>query len=153
TQADSAGCGLASGLQMLSFVERFAKSSGLLPTIQPFPRNIGIVGRVLRTGIIARVDDVQKDADFVVGVLSNARSELCVPIVHKGERVGVINLESNHENHFTPRHERFLANLADHAAIAIGNVRLFEERQMQIETLIKFRNLSLLLLSATSLQQ
>jgi GAF domain-containing protein len=97
------------------------------------------------------VADVRDDPDYMNG-LTDMLSELCVPIVHKGERVGVINLESRHLDAFTASHERFLINLADHAAIAIGNARLFDERQRQIDTLIKLRDLSLELLSADSLK-
>ena len=110
------------------------------------------MGRVLRTGIIARVANTSVDPDFMPPDILNIQSELTVPIVHKRERFGVINLESRHPDAFTALHERFLVNLADHAAIAIDNVRLFEERQIQIDILTMLHSMSLTLLSATSLQ-
>jgi len=135
----------------MTMVERRA-GVGNTPMIRLMEREIGIVGRVLRTGDIARVSDVRLDQDYFEGV-PGALSELCVPIVHEGQRVGAINLESFELDHFTASHERFMINLAEHAAIAIGNAKIFEERQRQIETLIKLRNLSLELLSAASLKQ
>jgi two-component system, NtrC family, sensor histidine kinase KinB len=152
TQADEAGCALLTDPENLSFSVRYPPSTNLPPMRRTWRRSEGIMGRVLRTGIIARVGDVQFDPDFRPGEIGEIRSELCVPIVHKDERVGVLNLESHRPDAFTELHERFMVNLADHAAIAIENARLFEGRQIQIDTLIKFRDLSLALLSATSLR-
>lgn len=153
TQADSAGCGLILDPEYVMLSERFPAASGRPPIRLPVKRGSGITDRVLRTGVAARVGDVRQDPDFQIGEIPDVLSELCVPIVHKGERVGLLNLESTRLDAFTESHERFIANLADHAAIAIENARLFEERRVQIDTLIKIRDLSLALLSATSLRE
>jgi PAS domain S-box-containing protein len=153
TQADAAGCGLIRDPEYVMLSERFSAASGRPPIRLPVKRGAGITGRVLRTGITARVGDVRQDPDFQIGEMPDVLSELCVPIVHKGERVGLLNLESTRLDAFSESHERFIANLADHAAIAIENARLFEERRVQIDTLIKIRDLSLALLSATSLKE
>jgi PAS domain S-box-containing protein len=152
TQADEAGCALASDPDFLSLSVRYPPSTDMTPHRGVIKREAGIMGRVLRSGAIARVGNVEGDPDFYPGEVLNIRSELCVPIVHNEERVGVLNLESTRPDAFTELHERFMVNLADHAAIAIENARLFEERQIQIDTLIKIRELSLKLLSATSLR-
>jgi GAF domain-containing protein/signal transduction histidine kinase len=153
TQADAAGCGLVSGSEYLSFIERYPKASEMMQLNQIIDRRVGVAGRVLKTGQIEMIGDVRDDPDYWRGNLSGMLSELCVPIRHNDRRVGVINLESRRLNAFNDFHKRFMINLADHAAIAIENARLFEERQLQIDTLIKFRNLSLDLLGATSLQE
>ena len=153
TQADSAGCGLLSGSEYLSLVERYPKSSEMMQINQIIDRNVGIAARVLKTGQIEMIGDIREDPDYRQSKLPGMLSELCVPILHNDRCVGIINLESSRLNAFNDFHKRFMMNLADHAAIAIENARLFEERQLQIDTLIKFRNLSLDLLSATSLQE
>ncbi len=152
TQADEAGCGLVADPEFLTLSVRYPPSANMPPLRGVVKRDAGIMGRVLRTGINARVGNVETDPDFYPGEVPGIRSELCVPIVHKHERVGVLNLESSRPDAFTELHERFMVNLADHAAIAIENARLFEQHQIQIDTLIKFRDLSLALLSASSLR-
>ena len=153
TGADLSGFVLSSSdPETLSMVERYGQSTRLPPITQTLRRNEGIIGRVMRTGVNARVGDVHADPDYAPSSLPGVMSELCVPIVHNGERVGALNVESRRPGAFTASHEQFLMNLAEHTAIALGNARLFDERQQQIETLIKLRNLSLELLSATTLR-
>ncbi|MEP7286659.1 MAG: GAF domain-containing protein [Chloroflexota bacterium] len=153
TQADLAGCALVSSETMLRYVERDPQGSTLTPLNESRDRESGIIGRVMATGKIAHIDDIQVASDAYSGSLSNARSVLCVPILRQQERVGVLILESRQVGAFTAVHEQFMVNLAEHAALAISNVRLFEEREAQIDMLIKFRKLSLDLLSANSLRE
>ncbi len=153
TQADAAGCGLVIDPDHISYTERYAKVHNMLPTTRIMLRGTGMVGQVLSTGDTIRMGDVRNNSHDLVGSVTGILSTLCVPINHKQERVGMINLESRRPDAFSPLHERFLVNLADHAAIAIENARLFQERQTQIDTLIKFRNLSLELLTANSLKE
>lgn len=134
----------------LTFFER-SRNSGITRN-RMITSSTGIVGRVLRTGVIARVDDVRADADYYQRYAESV-SELCVPITHQGTIAGAINVESPRLAAFTPSHERFMVNLAQHVAIALNNTQLFEERQQQIETLTRLRKFSLDLLSASSLNQ
>jgi diguanylate cyclase (GGDEF)-like protein len=53
----------------------------------------GIVGRVAAGGAPVALDDAPADPDYVE-TLPGARSELCVPIRHRGEIVAVLDLES-----------------------------------------------------------
>jgi NtrC-family two-component system sensor histidine kinase KinB len=151
TGADGAGCGLVTDPEFLNFSERYGPALNMPPTRRVLRLGDGVIGRVMHTGQIARIGDVRTDPDYRRFDLSGTLSELCVPIIHRHECVGILNLESRRLDAFTELHAQFIANLADHAAIAIQNVRLFEERQIQIDTLIKLRDLSLSLLSATSL--
>ncbi len=90
----------------------------------PWDAERGVVGRVLRTGRTARLGDVTRDPDTVVAS-ADTRSELCVPIVHDSRVEGVINLESNRPRAYTEAHQRFVEQLAQHAAIALSNARLY----------------------------
>ncbi len=67
-------------------------------------------------------------------------SLLYVPIVHKGQTLGVLGV-NNREKHdvFTDRHRDLLVNLATYAAIAIENARIHGQsirRQHEMRTLI-----------------
>jgi signal transduction histidine kinase len=52
-----------------------------------------------------------------------------VPIKREYRVIGVIALESSHAESFTEENVAFIVRLADHAAIAIDNARLFQELQ------------------------
>ena len=111
----------------------------------------GVIGQVLRTGSPARLDDTRLVPNYRQPADPPMRSELCVPIIYKGQRVGVLNLESRRLAAFNAAHERFLTNLAEHAAIALGTTQLFQRLEYQINTLQRLRALSLEILASGSL--
>ena len=73
-------------------------------------RGSGIVGRVAETGKAILLDDVT-DFPGYVETLAGTTSELCLPILHHGEVVALLNLES-------PRKAAFRGQLPLFAAIA-----------------------------------
>ena len=85
----------------------------------------GIIGRVARSGQLALVDDVSKDPDYM-DVVPGTRSQLTVPIVIENAVAGVIVLESPKRGGFTQEHADFVENLAEHAAVAMSNARLYQ---------------------------
>ncbi|MGH2593098.1 MAG: GAF domain-containing protein [Anaerolineae bacterium] len=102
------------------------------PTDNPtWPSAIGVAGRVLRSGQTARVGDVLRDPDYIAAA-PDSRSELCVPILQDGRVEGVINLESNRLNAYTDAHQRFVEQLAQHAAIALYNARLYAKTESNL---------------------
>jgi len=84
-----------------------------------------IIGRVIRTGEAALVNDVQADPDYVLHV-TDTTAQLTVPIVKEGHVLGVVSLESSRSQGFSPDDKRFTTQLAELAAIAIDNARLFQ---------------------------
>src|SRR6202035_4695649 len=54
------------------------------------------------------------------------RSELAIPMVHKGRVVGVLDLESPQLNYFTEDHAQALSILAAQLAVSLENARLYE---------------------------
>ena len=87
----------------------------------------GITGWVALNRESTRVNDVQKDTRYI-GDKDNVRSELCVPLLDKQERlIGVLNVESNKVNAFDPKDLRLLEQLADLAVIAIQNATKQEQ--------------------------
>ena len=84
-----------------------------------------------------RIGDVTKDARYLA-VHPETRSELSVPLVHKGRVIGIIDLESTQLNYFTGYHEQFLVTLATRIATSLANAELYErvsenERRMDRE--------------------
>ena len=55
------------------------------------------------------------------------RSELAIPMIHKGKVIGVLDLESPQLNYFTEDHVQALSILAAQLAISLENARLYEK--------------------------
>ena len=91
----------------------------------------GIVGRVLLTGQSARVPDVSRDPDYVEAAPAT-RAELCVQIIRDARVEGVINLESDRPAAYNESHQRFVEQLAQHAAIALSNARLYARTEQNL---------------------
>lgn len=89
-----------------------------------WPLNRGIVGRVARTGQPELTVDVRGDPDYVA-VAEGMVAQITVPILREGRIIGIIVLESARPGLFNPDELDFVVRLADHAAIAMENARLF----------------------------
>jgi signal transduction histidine kinase len=91
-----------------------------------WPLDRGIIGRVVRAGRPSLVTDIGADPDFVA-VLEDIVAQLTVPIRREEQVVGAVALESSRKGQLDDEALDFVARLADHAAIAIENARLFEQ--------------------------
>jgi len=94
----------------------------------------GIVGHVARQNVSFLSNNVA-DADqfFRNPLLPDTQSELAVP-VRKGERVlGVLDIQSSQLEQFTLADLSLMQSIADQMAIAIDNVRLFDETQAALK--------------------
>ena len=93
---------------------------------------VGIVGRVLRTKTPANVGEVTKDPDYLDLSGGRARSQLVVPMLHEGQVLGVISIESPQANAFDSNDLAFVNQLANQASIALVNANLYEETQKRL---------------------
>lgn len=59
----------------------------------------------------------------------HCRSWLGVPLVVKGEAIGMLRLSHTEPDHFTEEQARLASTVANHAAVAIENARLYERVQ------------------------
>jgi diguanylate cyclase (GGDEF)-like protein/PAS domain S-box-containing protein len=85
----------------------------------------GVVGQVAATGKPILLDDVRSFSAYVE-TLPGVRSELCVPVSHKGCDLAVLNLESTRLAAF--HHQLpFLTKVAEQVAGALASARLYEE--------------------------
>lgn len=88
----------------------------------------GIAGTVFleRKPIITNLGSA--DPRYIVKeFMSNVKSLLCVPLIAKGEVIGVINITNKkHDKLFNQKDLEFIISLANQAAIAIDNAKLYE---------------------------
>lgn len=77
-----------------------------------------IAMRVARSGKALNVPNVSADPGYLQ-LVSATKSALCVPILVGGEVLGVLDLESNQYDAFTPDDQLLLQALADQVAVAL----------------------------------
>ena len=93
----------------------------------------GICGMVASRGQPMLVGDVSKESAYhIVEELSETRSEIAVPIRFKGKITGVLDVQSAKPGAFGQDDLFILQAVADQAAIAIENSRLYEQAQKEI---------------------
>jgi two-component system, NtrC family, sensor kinase len=89
-------------------------------------------GRALLDGTIVHIPDVLNDSEYTwirAQELGNFRTILAVPMLREGIPIGVLGLTRSEVRPFTEKEIELVSTFADQAAIAIENVRLFDEIQ------------------------
>jgi signal transduction histidine kinase len=89
-------------------------------------------GRALLEGEIVHIPDVLNDPEYTwakAQELGKYRTALAVPMLREGVPIGVLALARTQMRPFTGREIELVSTFADQAAIAIENVRLFDEIQ------------------------
>jgi sigma-B regulation protein RsbU (phosphoserine phosphatase) len=94
----------------------------------------GIVGQVAQERHAILVNDVTK-AENYINVHPGVRSELAVPLIVKNRVIGVIDIQSEQTNYFSPEHMRLLQLTASRIGQAIENARLYTRVARQAQTL------------------
>jgi signal transduction histidine kinase len=93
-----------------------------------------IVHRVARSSRLEVVPDVMLDKDYA-WVSQGIRAQMAIPVMREDRVVAVILLESKRLNAFTDAHVNFVQQLANRAAVAIDNARLYNETVRERERL------------------
>ena len=113
------------------------------------PIDKGLVGAAVTEKKAVLVSDVSKDPRYIE-LNPETRSELTVPLIYKGDVIGVLDLEHTRRNFFTDDHRKTMSTLAGQIAIAIENARLYEtiarqeqrlERELSMARTLQFRML------------
>jgi GAF domain-containing protein/DNA-binding response OmpR family regulator len=89
-------------------------------------------GRALLEGQVIHIPDVLTDSNYSFAEaqkLGGYRTVLAVPMLREGTPIGVLALTRSEVRPFTDKQIELVSTFADQAAIAIENVRLFEEIQ------------------------
>jgi GAF domain-containing protein len=89
-------------------------------------------GRALLEGRVIHIPDVSADPEYTLVAaqrLGDYRTVLSVPMLREGIPIGVMSLTRSEVRPFTDKQIELVSTFADQAAIAIENVRLFDEIQ------------------------
>ncbi|MBN2502218.1 MAG: GAF domain-containing protein [Anaerolineales bacterium] len=98
----------------------------------------GIAGWVAERREPLTVNNVLQDPRYISGD-PNVRSELAVPLIYRGELVGVLNVESDQLNDFDQHDQDILGTLAGSLAAIIVNARLTERQRILLDVTDKIR--------------
>jgi signal transduction histidine kinase len=91
-----------------------------------------IAGRALVEARIVQIADVKADADYTFSPALDSgdfRTALGVPMLREGVPIGALSLTRKDVRPFTDKQIELATTFADQAAIAIANVRLFDQVQ------------------------
>lgn len=91
----------------------------------------GIIGRAFRTGEVQYVADVSLDPDYLV-LFPTIQSEMAIPLRHREQVLGVLNVESHQLDAFTADDIRLAESLAETVALALDNANLYRETQQRL---------------------
>jgi signal transduction histidine kinase len=124
---------------------RLAASFGFAPEFEKFmeqhliePGRNTLVGRTALEGRTVHIPDILDDPEYTCFEAierAGARTLLGVPLMREGVPIGVFNLVRATAQPFTDKQIELVTTFADQAAIAIENVRLFDEVQARTRDL------------------
>jgi signal transduction histidine kinase len=120
---------------VLFFAEAYGYSSEFIEYIKAMPVERGrgtATGRALLEGRVIHIADVLADPHYTWAEaqrLGGYRTVLAVPMLREGVPTGVLTLTRSEVRPFSDKQIELVSTFADQAAIAIENVRLFDEIQ------------------------
>ena len=106
------------------------------------PDTTGIVGQVVQSGEVRRVDldvkeeqaEIDRKVDKKLGF--ETKTLLCAPLLSHGKILGAFEMINKIGGNFDSEDEADLVELAEHAAIALENTQHVEELEKKQETLV-----------------
>ena len=116
------------GLQFLAYEGYPDDIVGQYTEEELWPLDKGLVGATVQLGKTLLTQDVAQDPRYAP-VVAGMQAQLSIPIRRENRVVGVIALESPEAGCFSEEKVELVTRLADHAAIAIDNARLFQQLQ------------------------
>src|SRR5262245_52944216 len=120
---------------VLFFAEAYGYSPEFIEHVRALPVERGrgtATGRALLECRVIHIADVLADPDYTwadAQRLGGYRTVLGVPMLREGVAMGVLTLTRSGVRPFTDKQVELVSTFADQAAIAIENVRLFDEIQ------------------------
>lgn len=109
------------------------------------PVGAGITGQVAASGQPLIIIDVEEQGGSLYPDF-NRKNQLTsfmgVPVISREQTIGVLSVMTMERRHFSLDEMRLLAGLADQAAIALENARLFQDRERRISELTTINAIS-----------
>ncbi len=130
--------------------------AGLFPEGLQLAIGEGITGYAAATGETQISGDISQDSHYVQRAKVETKSELATPIKSGQNVIGVLDLQSDEFDAFDETDVMVMETLADQAAVAIENARLYKQAQREIierkqaEEALQRRNRELALLHYSS---
>jgi GAF domain-containing protein len=121
-------------------VYRFAAGYSLVPEyveherrnpISPGPGTL--IGRAAMSRQVVQIEDAWTDPLYEQKAVVGGRSMMGVPLMRRGEPIGVIGLSRSRVAPFTQREIELVTTFADQAVIAIENARLLNELRQSLD--------------------
>jgi len=106
------------------------------PSVQAYrmPTTRGLTGVAARTRSIVNVGDVSADPRYI-SVAPSCRSEMCVPLIARGDLIGVLTVQSPKTDAFSLQDERLLSAFAGLVSLALMHAREHTARRSDIAEL------------------
>lgn len=101
--------------------------------LRRLPLGVGIVGAAARTGQLMLVNDLRQNPQ-AIPVHGDSGSALAIPITFGGQTLGILNLECDAPQAFSPAQLPILRTLADQLSVALNNALTFQQMQQQAIT-------------------
>ena len=124
--------------------EAYGFSSEFIEYIKDIPLDVSergsTAGRALIEGRAVHIADVKADPEYTMVEaqrLGDFRTILSVPMLRGGAPIGVLTLTRSEVRPFTDKQIELVTTFADQAAIAIENVRLFQNVEARTRELAK----------------
>lgn len=99
----------------------------------PFNHPTSIVVQVARDQQSVIVNDISKMSDQIPPSLSKVRSQLAVPMIARGQLLGVLDFQSHKVDCFSDEDAKIKTTLASQIAVALQNANQFEHSRRQAE--------------------
>ena len=112
----------ADGMRVRAYEGRLTPKVAMGAQLAP---GAGLAARALALGKSIIENDVSKVEGYIAGFVET-QSEMCVPLIFFGEKLGTLALDSASKNVFEPEDIQPLESVADICAAAIQNANHFE---------------------------
>ena len=109
------------------------------------PIGRGFTGQIAQSGMPLMIDDVEAQGGSLYPDFQRRNrlvSYMGVPVVYRERIIGVLSVMTNERREFSGDEMLLLVGLADQAATALDNARLFQERERRISELTTINHIS-----------
>jgi signal transduction histidine kinase len=114
--------------QVLVRVAEYGTPVDAFPIPQRIPVGTGLAGHAAATGELLIVGDVVQDPRVIDSAYrEQVQFHISVPLAHRGNVLGVMNLSDPEPHQLTDRHLEFLSAVGDQLGVAIEVARLYNQ--------------------------